>query len=123
MLSGASLIRYHSEETSRGASHMSNLLCWHVGAVRITRVQELEAPGMRFIVPQATIDNLAGIPWLTPFLAANGDAMGSVHALVVEVADRRMLVDTCIGNDKERRIPSWNKRQGLFLTQLAEAGY
>jgi len=60
---------------------MSTLLHWQVAAVRITRVQELEAPGMRFIVPQATIDNLAGIPWLTPFLAANGDALGSVHAL------------------------------------------
>ena len=102
---------------------MSPLLHWQVGAVRITRVQELEAPGMRFIVPQATIDNLAGIPWLTPFLAANGDAMGSVHALVVEVADRRILVDTCVGNGKERRIPSWNKRQGPFLMQLTEAGY
>ena len=31
---------------------MSQLLRWQVGAVRITRVQELEAPGMRFIVPQ-----------------------------------------------------------------------
>ncbi len=46
---------------------MSTLLRWQVGAVRITRVQELEAPGMRFIVPQATIENLAGIPWLTPW--------------------------------------------------------
>jgi glyoxylase-like metal-dependent hydrolase (beta-lactamase superfamily II) len=102
---------------------MSTLLRWQVGAVRITRIQELEAPGMRFIVPQATIDNIAGIPWLTPFLAANGDALGSVHALVLEVADRRIMVDTCIGNDKERRIPPWNKRQGPFLTQLTEAGY
>jgi glyoxylase-like metal-dependent hydrolase (beta-lactamase superfamily II) len=102
---------------------MSQLLRWQVGAVRITRIQELEAPGMRFIVPQATIANLAGIPWLTPFLAANGDAMGSVHALVVEVAEQRILVDTCIGNDKERRIPSWHNRQGPFLAQLTEAGY
>jgi hypothetical protein len=38
---------------------MSQLPRWQVGAVRITRVQELEAPGMRFIVPQATLDNLA----------------------------------------------------------------
>src|SRR5215470_19035046 len=103
MCSGASLIRYHSEETCRGASHMSNLLRWQVGTVRITRIQELEAPGMRFIIPQATIDNLAGIPWLTPFLAANGDAVGSVHALILEVAGRRIVVDTCIGNDKVRR--------------------
>ena len=93
---------------------MSPLLRWQVGAVRITRVQELAAPGMRFIVPQATIDNLAGIPWLTPFLAANGDAMGSVHALVLEVADQRIMVDTCIGNDKERRIPSWHNPTTTF---------
>ena len=91
--------------------------------MRITRVQELEAPGMRFIVPQATLENVAEIPWLTPFLAANGDAMGSVHALVLEVADQRIIVDTCIGNDKERRIPTWHKRQGPFLTQLTAAGY
>jgi hypothetical protein len=77
---------------------------------------------MRFIVPPATVDNLAGVPWLTPFLAANGGAMGSVHALLLEVADRRIIVDTCLGNDKERRIPPWNKRQGPFLTTLAAAG-
>jgi glyoxylase-like metal-dependent hydrolase (beta-lactamase superfamily II) len=102
---------------------MEQLLRWQVGDVRITRVQELAAPGMRFIVPQATIENLATIPWLTPFLAANGDALGSVHALLLEVAERRIIVDTCIGNDKERRIPPWNKRQGPFLRQLSEAGY
>jgi glyoxylase-like metal-dependent hydrolase (beta-lactamase superfamily II) len=102
---------------------MNRLLHWQIGDVRITRVQELQAPGMRFIVPQATIENLAGIPWLTPFLAPNGDAMGSVHALIIEVGDRCMIVDTCIGNDKERRIPPWNKRQGPFLADLAAAGF
>ena len=45
---------------------MSQLLRWQVGAVRITRVQELEAPGMRFIVPQATLDNLAWHPVAGP---------------------------------------------------------
>jgi Dienelactone hydrolase family len=102
---------------------MSYVWHWHVGDVRITRVQELEAPGMRFIIPQATMANLAGIPWFPPFLAPNGDAVGSVHALLLEVADRCLIVDTCIGHDKERRIPSWNKRQGPFLAHLAEAGY
>jgi len=102
---------------------VSELLQWQVGKVRITRVQELEAPGMRFIVPQATIENLAEIAWLRPFLADNGDAVGSVHALLIEVDDRRIIVDTCIGNDKERRIPAWSHRQGPFLEQLTAAGY
>src|SRR5262249_3935912 len=102
---------------------MEKLLRWQVGDVRITRVQEIEAPGMRFIIPNATIDNLAKVPWLTPFLASNGDAVGSVHALLLEVANRCIIVDTCVGNDKTRRIPPWNKRQGPFLTQLTEAGF
>jgi glyoxylase-like metal-dependent hydrolase (beta-lactamase superfamily II) len=102
---------------------MEKLLRWQVGEVRITRVQEIEAPGMRFIIPNATIDNLARVPWLTPFLASNSDAVGSVHALILEVANRCIIVDTCVGNDKTRRIPPWNKRQGPFLTQLTEAGF
>jgi len=64
---------------------MEQLLRWQVGDVRITRVQEIEAPGMRFIIPNTTIDNLIRIPWLTPFLAPNGDAVGRVHALTLEV--------------------------------------
>jgi glyoxylase-like metal-dependent hydrolase (beta-lactamase superfamily II) len=102
---------------------MDHFLHWQVGRIRITRIQELQAPGMRFIVPNATIDNLAEIPWLTPFLSETGDAVGSVHALIVEVDGQCIIVDTCIGNDKERRIPPWNDRQGPFLDDLVAAGY
>ncbi|ETX00476.1 MAG: hypothetical protein ETSY1_10990 [Candidatus Entotheonella factor] len=61
---------------------MDHPLHWQIGDIRITRLQELQAPGMRFIVPNATIENLAEIPWLTPFLSDQGDAVGSVHALI-----------------------------------------
>jgi glyoxylase-like metal-dependent hydrolase (beta-lactamase superfamily II) len=48
----------------------------------------------------------------------------SIHALSVEAPGRRIIVDTCLGNDKkDRRIPSWNDRQGLFLEDLAAAGF
>ena len=48
----------------------------------------------------------------------------SIHALVVETPSRRIIVDTCLGNDKEnRRIPTWNKLQTSFLAELAAAGY
>ncbi|MGH7152714.1 MAG: MBL fold metallo-hydrolase, partial [Acetobacteraceae bacterium] len=37
---------------------------------------------------------------------------------------RRIVVDTCLGNDKQgRRIPSWNDRHGTFLSDLSAAGY
>jgi glyoxylase-like metal-dependent hydrolase (beta-lactamase superfamily II) len=48
----------------------------------------------------------------------------SIHALVVETPERRIIVDTCLGNDKEnRRIPTWNRLQTCFLADLAAAGY
>jgi len=48
----------------------------------------------------------------------------SIHALVIETPDRRIVVDTCLGNDKEgRRIPGWNNLRGPFLADLAAAGF
>jgi glyoxylase-like metal-dependent hydrolase (beta-lactamase superfamily II) len=102
---------------------MKELPRWQVGDVRITRVQELEAPDIRFVVPEATVENLAQIDWLGPFLARNGHALASVHTLVLEVGERVIAVDTCIGNDKPRPIPAWNMLHLPFLADLEKAGY
>jgi glyoxylase-like metal-dependent hydrolase (beta-lactamase superfamily II) len=103
---------------------MTQLLRWQIGDIRITRVQEWEAGGMGFILPDATRENLAGIDWIAPFVDERGEALGSVHTLALEVGDRTILVDTCIGNDKERMpMKMWHKRQGPFLDDLASAGF
>jgi glyoxylase-like metal-dependent hydrolase (beta-lactamase superfamily II) len=97
---------------------------WQIGDVRITRVQELEAPGLHWLLPDAIPENLKTIPWLAPdFVDERGEALASVHALVVEAPGRRIVVDTCVGNDKERPIPPWNLRQGPFLKDLEAAGF
>jgi len=97
---------------------------WQIGDVRITRVQELEAPGMRFLLPDATRENLAEIDWIAPYVNARGEAIGSVHSLVLEVADRCIVIDTCIGNDKSRLpMKLWHMRQGPFLADLDAAGF
>ncbi len=102
---------------------MAEPLRWQVGDVRITRVQELEAPDLRFVVPELTAENLAEIPWVGPYRAEDGLALASIHALVLEVGDRRIVVDTCIGNDKERPIPAWSRLQTPFLEDLEAAGH
>ena len=71
---------------------MKELLRWQVGDVRITRVQELEAPDIRFVVPDATVENLAQIAWLGPFRAPNGHALASVHTLILEAGERRIPI-------------------------------
>ncbi len=98
------------------------MLCWQVGDVRITRVQELEAPGLRWLLPDATPENLARIDWIGPFLGAGGEGLASVHALLVEAPDRTVVVDTCIGNDRKRPIPAWSGLQTRFLEDLEAAG-
>lgn len=99
---------------------------WQIGDVTITKIVELETTGgSRFILPQATPETIRPIRWLTPHFAdANGRLKMSIHALVLEAPGRRIIVDTCLGNDKkDRRIPAWNERQGRFLSDLAAAGF
>jgi glyoxylase-like metal-dependent hydrolase (beta-lactamase superfamily II) len=65
------------------------------------------------------------IDWLRPdFADERGRLKVSIHALVIETPSRRVIVDTCLGNDKEnRRIPTWNKLQTSFLADIAAGGY
>jgi glyoxylase-like metal-dependent hydrolase (beta-lactamase superfamily II) len=97
---------------------------WRIGDVTATKVLELEATGgTRFILPTATRDAVRPIRWLQPHFAdEDGRLRMSVHALVVETPDRRIVVDTCIGNHKARTIPGWSGLDGPFLRDLAAAG-
>ncbi len=98
---------------------------WQVGDVRITRIVEMEvAGGSRFILPDATPEAVRPIEWLRPHFANEaGELIMSIHALVVDTGTRRIVVDTCIGNDKERTIPNWSHLQTSFLADLEAAGY
>jgi glyoxylase-like metal-dependent hydrolase (beta-lactamase superfamily II) len=101
------------------------MLSWQVGEVRITRVLELEATGgTRFILPQATPEVIKDIGWLSPHFAdETGRLRMSIHALVVETPSKRIIVDTCIGNDKQRDIPTWSGLQTGFLADLEATGF
>jgi len=98
---------------------------WKIGNVTVTRVVEVELPTPgTFVLPDAVPENVAKIPWLVPrFATPDGLLLMSIHALVVESQGRKILVDTCLGNDKKRAIPDWNMRTGPFLQQLADAGH
>jgi len=102
------------------------MLTWRIGDVTVTRIVELEVTGgSRFILPDATRDAVLPIGWLRPHFAdEDGRLRMSIHALVVATPTRRIVVDTCLGNDKQgRRIPAWNDLHGPFLADLAAAGY
>ncbi|HCD27613.1 MAG TPA: MBL fold metallo-hydrolase [Gammaproteobacteria bacterium] len=98
---------------------------WQIGSVTITRVVEMQvAGGTRFILPDATRELCRPIEWMHPhFMDDDGNLIMSIHGLVVDTGTRRILVDTCVGNDKERSVPNWTNLQTTFLQDLAAAGY
>lgn len=100
------------------------MLQWQVGDVRITQVVELTTASLGpYLLPQATPEALARLPWMRPFVDADNRLVLSIHSLILETPDRVVLVDTCIGNDKVRSYPRWNRMQLDFLERLGAAGY
>ena len=85
---------------------------WQIGDVTITKLTEIELPGpASWIVPDATPERLAKETWLQPHFAnPDGIAVMSVHTLIVESGGAKLLVDTCVGNDKTLNLSNWAKR-------------
>ncbi len=101
-------------------------MSWKVGKVKITKITEIAVEGgTRFMLPQATYNEIQQLPWLIPDFATDGGKLKmSIHSLIVETPTRRIVVDTCIGNDKENRgVPTWNKLNKPFLEDMTKAGY
>jgi glyoxylase-like metal-dependent hydrolase (beta-lactamase superfamily II) len=98
---------------------------WQIGDVKVTRIIEIQVTGgTKFILPDATRENVVDIDWLAPhFMDSDGRLIMSIHALIVDTGTRRIMVDTCLGNDKQRAIPGWNMRMGPFLDDIAAASY
>ena len=98
---------------------------WKIGDVKISRIVESEAPWPgTFILPNATEENVRKEKdWLYPiFTDEKGKTRMSIHALILESQGKKIIVDTCIGNDKVRSNPEWSKLKLPFLKNLEEIG-
>jgi glyoxylase-like metal-dependent hydrolase (beta-lactamase superfamily II) len=105
-----------------------DMLQWKIGDVTITRVVEMEVPvpyhPKRPLIAAATPDALQAMPWLYPaFVTPEGHLLTSIHALLVEAPGLRLVVDTCIGNDKPRRMTGRLPLQTSFLRSMTDAGW
>lgn len=109
---------------------MTNLT-WQIGSVRLTRIEEtVTAIPLVGFFPAATPEALAPhLAWLQPqFVDAEGNAILSIHGLVVESQGRTILVDTCIGENwpetgMVRESPLADGPASPFLTNLEAAGF
>lgn len=103
-------------------------LSWQIGAVKVTRIFEMmlpipAGPDNSFLV-EATAEELRKLPWLYPHFVTEADVMLlSIHALLVEAPGLRLVVDTCIGNDKPRGLLGGRGLATPFLERMAAAGW
>jgi glyoxylase-like metal-dependent hydrolase (beta-lactamase superfamily II) len=102
------------------------LLRWKIGDVTITRVPEVSARlALAEFFPEATAAAVAPHrAWLEPhFLAPDGHFELSIHGLVVDTGDLRILVDTCVGRHPIPGFDDLAAGASDFLAALTEAGY
>ena len=86
------------------------MLQWKIGDVTVTRIVEMEVP-VKYI-PKYSLPRrrrrpkrCKTMPWLYPhFVTEDGALVLSIHALLVEAPGLRLVVDTCVGNDKPRGL-------------------
>jgi glyoxylase-like metal-dependent hydrolase (beta-lactamase superfamily II) len=101
---------------------------WRIGNVTVTRVVEMELTTRyredRPFIKEATPEALRASPWLYPhFVADDGAMVLSIHALLVEAPGLRLVVDTCIGNDKPRALLRGGALSTNFLKDLEAIGW
>jgi glyoxylase-like metal-dependent hydrolase (beta-lactamase superfamily II) len=98
---------------------------WNIGDVKITRIVEMTDPiDWSAVFAEGSSEYFKRYDWLTPhFTTPDGQILLVVQAFVVTSGTRRIIVDTCVGNDKSRRIKTCDKLQTSFLGDLTAAGY
>ncbi len=106
-----------------GAEHIKR---WKVGDVEIIRIVELYdfQDDVWVLLEGATADTVKQYPWLFPqFATADGRMRMNFQAFVVTSRGKRIMVDTCIGNDRKREYDVFSNLQTSFIDDMAGAGY
>ena len=108
------------------SNHISHL---DIGTARVARIEEMAGPAFRLSTLFPDWDAAvfeAHKDWLVPHYVNPGKmtALLNMHSWIVQFNGLTVLIDTCIGNDKDR-IPAerWHHAQSPFLERLAEAGF
>ncbi len=105
---------------------MTSPLSFAVGASIVHRIEEFAGPvmGMRQMLPGLSEEVLAEHrSWLAPDALSDDDqAILTFQSYVVRTPHHNILIDTCLGNDKDLpHAPGWHKRQGQDYELALEA--
>jgi glyoxylase-like metal-dependent hydrolase (beta-lactamase superfamily II) len=103
---------------------MTTMRLGEVDIIRVVEIPRSTYPTSDML-PTSDADVIARhrAGWLGAFYdASTGDLGSRIQSYVVRTPDEIVVIDTCVGNDKARENPLWNKRQGTWLDDLGAAG-
>jgi len=98
-----------------------------IGDVEVAAVVELERVGLpaAMVFPDWSNDLLTAEPeWTTPTYYNREDAtiIVAMQSFLLKTKRHTILVDTCVGNDKPRNNPDFNRLRLPWLERLRETG-
>ncbi|MBN1238001.1 MAG: MBL fold metallo-hydrolase [Gammaproteobacteria bacterium] len=105
---------------------IETLRTWKIGDVEVTRIAEVDAweDDITMLLPDATPETVLAYPWLQPhFATPEGKMIISFQCFVMRTPEHRIMLDTCIGSDRQREFPVFTNMQSSFLEDLAHAGF
>ncbi|WP_411082944.1 MBL fold metallo-hydrolase [Streptomyces sp. cmx-18-6] len=97
-----------------------------MGDHTVRRIDETALPPETgpWLLPGATAGLVARTPWLRPdFADGQGVLRLASHTFAVEVDGARILVDTGIGNGKQRANAAWHELRSDYAERLGAAGF
>jgi glyoxylase-like metal-dependent hydrolase (beta-lactamase superfamily II) len=104
---------------------IEHMKTWKVGGVEITRLVEVWKweDDIWMALDEAKPAIVKTQPWLLPdHVTPEGRMFINFQAFVVKAGKRRIMIDTCIGADRERQFPVFTKMRTTFMEDLAAAG-
>lgn len=99
---------------------------WKIGDVEITRLVEVNnwEDDITMLLPDATPETVLAYPWLQPhFATPEGKMIISFQCFVMRTPGHQIMLDTCIGADRQREFDIFTNMQTNFLEDLAHAGF
>jgi len=92
-----------------------------VGSATITPIFEVDAGQViQEGLPDATPESIKQIAWLRPAYADdNGKLKAQVQAFLIEAGDKKIVVDSCVGDSRNRPdMPEWSHLQTGFMERF-----
>ena len=99
---------------------------WRVGDVDIARIVEVYGfeDDISMLLPEATPRLVQQFAWLVPhFATPDGRMIISFQCFVLRSQGRTAMIDTCIGNDRQREFEVFCHLKNTFMEDLSNAGF